>query len=493
MTATATSTTTTARSTIDRHHHLRGHRPRHLRRPVGVRIQAAPRHPSSYVTDNTDCDDGNAAVNPAASEQCNSIDDDCDGVDNDCDGTADDDLYKGTGADGSLSVSGTVDLTTDASGARTDADGIAFAVTAIASDTITVDSTVSTAAGDEVLLINLQGSDTAHAAVGTWELFTVDSVSGADVTLLGTVTGTYGESSNTDLTDQTIVLQRVPNYTDVTVAAEVCLPLRVGRRLGRHRGLPGKRHRLHRFGRLHRRRQPGLCRRRDRYIWQLRRLPGRELRRARRWRRRWRVHGLQRVLRPLGQQLRRRRRPHYRGGGEHAGGATDGDSWTGGSATPPYAALPTATPHWPRCSTAPAAAACGMAAPIPPARTPLRWRWRHHPHRSRHNHGRRCRSHHQLWRHHHPPGLGYLDLRGRGGAGGTIWLQADTLTLGSGAVDASGGFGEATHIRHGGDGGEGRVRIDCVTCNGSAWGTASADAALDDMAEPDPGYTEQPE
>ena len=40
--------------------------------------------PSGYVGDDSDCDDGDAAINPAAS-------DDCDGVDNDCDGTLDED------------------------------------------------------------------------------------------------------------------------------------------------------------------------------------------------------------------------------------------------------------------------------------------------------------------------------------------------------------------------------------------------------------------
>ena len=36
--------------------------------------------PSGYVSDDTDCDDGDGDVNPGASEVCNGIDDDCDGT-----------------------------------------------------------------------------------------------------------------------------------------------------------------------------------------------------------------------------------------------------------------------------------------------------------------------------------------------------------------------------------------------------------------------------
>ncbi len=69
--------------------------------PASFITQTNPVPPFGYVSDNTDCNDGSAAVNPAATEVCNLIDDDCDGttdegfdVDNDgytsCNGDCDD-------------------------------------------------------------------------------------------------------------------------------------------------------------------------------------------------------------------------------------------------------------------------------------------------------------------------------------------------------------------------------------------------------------------
>ena len=79
-----------------------------------------------------------------------------------------------------------------------------------------------------------------------------------------------------------------------------------------------------------------------------------------------------------------------------------------------------------------------------------------------------------------------------GGAGGSIFLVADALTLAVDAVMADGGLGQAAYIRAGGDGGDGRIRLDFNTLNGDSQGTSEADAELIDTCEPDPGYDAAP-
>ena len=79
-----------------------------------------------------------------------------------------------------------------------------------------------------------------------------------------------------------------------------------------------------------------------------------------------------------------------------------------------------------------------------------------------------------------------------GGAGGSLFLIADAVELTEDSVSAQGGYGESTHLRAGGDGGVGRVRIDCEVCNGFDVSEASAEEALAAASEPDPGTSVSP-
>jgi hypothetical protein len=74
-------------------------------------------------------------------------------------------------------------------------------------------------AGDEVILINQQGAAASFSNVGTYEFLTVQSVTENSITFTSDVQNTYGVGGNSNLTGQKIMVQRVPNYTDVTIGA----------------------------------------------------------------------------------------------------------------------------------------------------------------------------------------------------------------------------------------------------------------------------------
>ena len=436
--------------------------------------------PAGYGTDSTDCDDTDALTSPSAHELW-------DAEDNDCDGSIDEELYKGSGIDGALSVSTDTELGTDA---------VAFDVTSISGNTVVVSSTATgLAPGDEVVLINLQGTDGAHAGVGAYEHGSVDTVSGATVTLRQSVAQTYGESSNSDLSGQIIVLQRVPHYTDVTVATTGTLSSPswadggtgivafratgtvdfaaggsiVADSLGYAGGATGTSNNCDAFqgesyAGLGSGDGDGVCTAYNEYYGH--------------WAANYGGGGA-----------------HITGaGGAHASGATDGDSWTGGGATPPYAGVAYGAADlstlffgsggggvWNGGTDSPGedpgpggsgggivligAAnlnAAGIDAVTSRGGTTTHWSW------------------------------GTWTYGAGGGAGGTVWLIADALTLATGAISAEGGFGEATHIRLGGDGGDGRVRVDCTTCNGATQGSSAATTALEAASVPDPGYSTTP-
>lgn len=127
----------------------------------------------------------------------------------------------GTGADGSITVSSTKTIDTDTMiSGRSCADGgdavnyRSTANTAAASTTIVLSSTPSSgclAAGDEVLIINLRGTSDNYANVGQYETHYISSISTATLTLDSALTNGY------DGTTQDIVVQRIPQYANVTV------------------------------------------------------------------------------------------------------------------------------------------------------------------------------------------------------------------------------------------------------------------------------------
>ncbi len=85
--------------------------------------------PSGYVSDDSDCDDGDSAVNPGATEACDGVDNDCDGstdegFDSDADGTADCyDVEECDGVDNDGDGDVDEDEAIDASTWYADADG----------------------------------------------------------------------------------------------------------------------------------------------------------------------------------------------------------------------------------------------------------------------------------------------------------------------------------------------------------------------------------
>jgi hypothetical protein len=132
-------------------------------------------------------------------------------------------LYAGTGADGSAAISSYKNINTDVIGSNrsTYADGIATTVTTNPQGTtIGVASATGLAAGDEILLINMQGTSGASEYVGNYEFLRIDSVSGTSLYLTSSVQKSYGGAN---FASQKVVAQRVPQWTNVTISSGVSL------------------------------------------------------------------------------------------------------------------------------------------------------------------------------------------------------------------------------------------------------------------------------
>ena len=141
---------------------------------------------------------------------------------------------EGDGADGDVTVSGSSDINTSilASG-RSYADAVVYNATNFTNDTVTVNSTPNgIAAGDEIILYCAKGfsaGDTDN--IGNYEFLEVESVNAGTNTITFTANKEkkYGSSAGTDSDVGTggsnvkVMVQRVPNYNDLTINSSVNL------------------------------------------------------------------------------------------------------------------------------------------------------------------------------------------------------------------------------------------------------------------------------
>jgi hypothetical protein len=139
--------------------------------------------------------------------------------------------FSGACALPDLNVTADVNLSTTNIAGRTCADGgdmVSYSVTTLTSTTATLSASVASGCvqvGDEVLLINVQGTATANANVGNYEVLKVASASDKTVTFAAAKTKSYGEGAGDDTgigtarTNQRVILQRVAQYNNVTIDA----------------------------------------------------------------------------------------------------------------------------------------------------------------------------------------------------------------------------------------------------------------------------------
>ena len=135
-------------------------------------------------------------------------------------------VYGGSGSDGSAVVSSSVNLSTNSLVVgRSVPDAVSYSVTGLTNNTAVLSVAPSLVPGDEVLLINLQGTSTNYSNVGNYETFTVQSVNGLIVTFTSDKTRYYGNGASDDsnigvtATNQRVALQRIPNYYSLAVSS----------------------------------------------------------------------------------------------------------------------------------------------------------------------------------------------------------------------------------------------------------------------------------
>ncbi len=139
----------------------------------------------------------------------------------------------GTGSDGAVTISTNTNLSTDiiATG-RTCADAINYSVSSLTSNSATLSETPAARCieeGDQILLINQQGTETSSVNTGNYEILNVASVVDDTITFNNEKTKFYGDGATDDTnigtgsTNQKVMIQRVPQYSNVTIDPGVTL------------------------------------------------------------------------------------------------------------------------------------------------------------------------------------------------------------------------------------------------------------------------------
>jgi hypothetical protein len=136
-------------------------------------------------------------------------------------------LIYGSGADGNAFVPGEVNLSqASLVPTRTCEDAVAYAVVNLGDTWAEVDGVIATdclAAGDQVLLINLQGANPSQVGnVGKREILEVLEVTGSTVVFTQAKEYLYGDNGSdtnigTGANMHRVVVQRVPQYESLTI------------------------------------------------------------------------------------------------------------------------------------------------------------------------------------------------------------------------------------------------------------------------------------
>ncbi len=396
--------------------------------------------------------------------------------------------WVGSGADGALDLSERLVLDVDTRSGREHPDAVRYTVQSISGATVTTsESAQGFETGDAAILINQRGSPSAYAAVGAWAIVEVASVDGATVELSGDPGVLFAEAGNQDLVDQVVVLQRVPQYTSVTLLAGASLTVSGWDRTGGGVLALRAREGLHVFaGAAIDLRGLGYaggatgsagC---DGYQGES--ITG------------WGAGGAcgggyNEGIGAYGPNLGGGGCNITGGGGGHGGYGLPGESWTSGYTAPSggdaYGDAALQALHlgsggggvWNGSdgTEGPGGAGGGIALLAASTITVDAG-------------GSILASGADT----HAWSSGNFTYGAGGGAGGSIWLISQGASLADGSVLAQGGAGEASYERYGGDGGPGRVRVDCQLCNDAEYGSAAATEALALASEPDPGWSEAP-